>query len=550
MSEPSIAIDVDEDLGAMAVTRVRQDFADAAELLQEAFDTEFALFDARSGECLTAPAIFEGGNWELLAETLREVGRRGRAEFIWENEPVLLLAIPIMDRFELPLVVVGIFATRHLTSNAPLKSLAGALDLDIDGALNQLHDHTPAPANLLQKMADALVRQLTSDAHILELECETSQLAEEIASTYEEITLLHRLTNNLKISSGCAQLGQDSLKWLNDVIPAEGFVLQFVSGEGTVHDDDASNAVPQFMVRGHVPIDRDGFTQLVDHLGLDIAQRPLVINHAMTHICCESFPGIQELVVVPLTEGEKLFGWLAAFNHTAAGEFGTVEANLLSSVATILGIHSGNIELYHQQSELLAGIVQALTSAIDAKDPYTCGHSDRVARVAVRLGQELGYNQETLKTIYMAGLLHDVGKIGISDAVLGKPGRLTPEEYEHIKTHPEIGYHILVDLKQLGDVLPLVRHHHESWDGTGYPHQLAGEDIPELARLAAVADAFDAMSSDRPYRRGMSDDKIDVILHEGAGKQWDPRVVEAFFNVRDDITEISRTNSEHNVLTV
>jgi HD-GYP domain-containing protein (c-di-GMP phosphodiesterase class II) len=128
--------------------------------------------------------------------------------------------------------------------------------------------------------------------------------------------------------------------------------------------------------------------------------------------------------------------------------------------------------------------------------------------------------------------------------VLRKPGKLTEAEFEHIKTHPELGYKILVGLSELDDVLPVVLHHHENWDGTGYPHRLAGEEIPRLARIVAVADAFDAMGSDRPYRQGMADEKLDAILKAGAGSQWDPHIVEAFFAARDDIREIARRERE------
>jgi len=210
----------------------------------------------------------------------------------------------------------------------------------------------------------------------------------------------------------------------------------------------------------------------------------------------------------------------------------------------ILGIHSGNIDLYRQQSELLTGIVRALTSAIDAKDPYTCGHSDRVARVAVRLAQELGCDPKSLNTIYLSGLLHDIGKIGVNDAVLRKPGKLTVAEYEHIKTHVQIGHRILFDLRKLDDVLPVVLHHHESWDGQGYPQQLPADKIPLAARIVAVADAFDAMGSDRPYRKGLPEEKIDEILRAGAGKQWDPEVIEAFFRARDDLHDVMRRGPE------
>jgi putative nucleotidyltransferase with HDIG domain len=246
------------------------------------------------------------------------------------------------------------------------------------------------------------------------------------------------------------------------------------------------------------------------------------------------------MIAVSLAEGDNLFGWLAIFNHVDDEEFGTVEASLLSSVAAILGIHSGNIDLYRQQAETMAGIVRALTSAIDAKDPYTCGHSDRVARVAVRLAEELGCDTESVRSIYLSGLLHDIGKIGISDHVLQKPGKLSHDEYEHIKQHVVIGHKIMLDLGKLGELLPVILHHHESWDGGGYPRQLDAENIPLLARIVAVADAFDAMGSDRPYRKGMPDEKLDEVFRTGAGQQWDPNVVKAFFRVRTDVREIAR----------
>ena len=239
---------------------------------------------------------------------------------------------------------------------------------------------------------------------------------------------------------------------------------------------------------------------MIEQFKLAPGQRPFVVNRPATDMPDWPWPEVRELVVVPLAEGDRSFGWLLAFNHVSGGEFGTVEASMLSSVGAILGIHSGNTELYQQQREIFAGVVRALTSAIDAKDPYTCGHSDRVARVSVRLAEELGCDRRALDTIYLSGLLHDVGKIGIDDNVLRKPGKLTEAEYEHIKTHAEIGYKILSDIKQLDEVLPVVLHHHEQWDGKGYPHGLAGDEIPLLARIVAVADSFDAMGSDRPYR--------------------------------------------------
>jgi putative nucleotidyltransferase with HDIG domain len=251
-------------------------------------------------------------------------------------------------------------------------------------------------------------------------------------------------------------------------------------------------------------------------------------------------PEVRELIVVPMAEGSRVLGWIAVLNHSEGGEFGTVEASLVNSIGAILGIHSSNRDLYRQQAEFLASVVRALTSAIDAKDPYTCGHSDRVARIGVRLAKELGCDAKMLHTIYMAGLLHDIGKIGIDDAVLRKPGKLTEAEFDHIKQHPELGYRILADLHQLADVLPAVLHHHEQWDGKGYPFKLAGEQIPLIARILAVADAYDAMNSDRPYRRGMPVERVEELFRQGAAQQWDAEVIKAYFTAKSDITKIAQ----------
>jgi HD-GYP domain-containing protein (c-di-GMP phosphodiesterase class II) len=140
----------------------------------------------------------------------------------------------------------------------------------------------------------------------------------------------------------------------------------------------------------------------------------------------------------------------------------------------------------------------------------------------------------------MAGLLHDVGKIGIDDAVLRKPDKLTEAEFNHVKEHPGLGYRILADIAQLSAVLPAVLHHHEQWDGRGYPMKLIADQIPLIARIVAVADAFDAMSSDRPYRKGMPIEQVDEIFRRGAGQQWDPEVIAVYFRVHDEILEMAR----------
>jgi response regulator RpfG family c-di-GMP phosphodiesterase len=178
---------------------------------------------------------------------------------------------------------------------------------------------------------------------------------------------------------------------------------------------------------------------------------------------------------------------------------------------------------------LFLASMQSLANALEVKDPYTRGHSERVSRYAVAIGRELGVDAATLAQLELGGRLHDIGKIGVREAVLNKPGPLSDEEYAHIMTHPEIGWRLLTPL--LADAptaLSVVRSHHERFDGAGIPDRLAGEEIPFAARITAVADSFDAMTSQRPYRNGLTLEAARAELQRCSGTQYDPAVVEAF----------------------
>jgi len=184
------------------------------------------------------------------------------------------------------------------------------------------------------------------------------------------------------------------------------------------------------------------------------------------------------------------------------------------------------------------GTIKALVSAVDAKDRYTRGHSVRVAQIAVRLAESLGVGDKTKFEIQQAALLHDVGKIGIEDVILTKPGRLDPEEWEMVKKHPVIGATILAQAGTLGEELvSMIRAHHERFDGSGYPDGLMREQIPLGARIIAVADAYDAMRSNRPYRTAKAPEEVLAELEDASGTQFDPVIVEAFFDIADEIEE-------------
>jgi HD-GYP domain-containing protein (c-di-GMP phosphodiesterase class II) len=248
--------------------------------------------------------------------------------------------------------------------------------------------------------------------------------------------------------------------------------------------------------------------------------------------------GVRVRLVVAGGEPRDRAGWLVAVLPDRSGPRPRPTLTLMTAVARLISAQRANAGLYTDIKELLFGVIRALTSAIDAKDPYTSGHSERVGRIAVRLGEQLGLKRHECGDLYLMGLLHDVGKIGIDDDVLKKPQSLTTEEYRQVQSHVPIGIQILSDLKKLHHLLPGVAHHHERYDGLGYPAGLAGDAIPLSARILAVADAYDAMSSSRPYRKRLLRSEIVATFQGGSGTQWDTQVVDALLRCLDEIEPI------------
>ncbi len=197
---------------------------------------------------------------------------------------------------------------------------------------------------------------------------------------------------------------------------------------------------------------------------------------------------------------------------------------------------AGNIEALvrrlrqalRQNQELFLETIRTLAAAIDAKDPYTRGHSERVASYAMAISRHLGLSQEEVFRVHIAAILHDVGKLGIRDGILNKPGGLSDEEFEVMRQHPAIGAQIMSPIRMLKDIIPGIRNHHETWDGTGYPDRLKGEQIPMVARIIGVSDTFDAMTTTRPYQQAMTLDYVLTKMRSMVGSRFDPKVIDAF----------------------
>jgi len=231
--------------------------------------------------------------------------------------------------------------------------------------------------------------------------------------------------------------------------------------------------------------------------------------------------------ILPSYLAEAPLGFLMAIVYVEVGILGI----LLFFLPLLMARRS--FELYTKMRKVYLDTIRALAAAIDAKDPYTKGHSERVADTSVALAQELNLSDRDIENIEYTALLHDVGKIGIADSILGKKGGLTSQEYEKIREHTIMGAKIIEPVDFLKNSYKAIYHHHERYNGNGYPDGIKEKDIPLSARIIAVADAYDAMGSDRPYRKKLNKDKILNELKDQSGKQFDPEVVKALISVLD-----------------
>ena len=407
---------------------------------------------------------------------------------------------------------------------------------------------------LLLKLAESFAREFARHEELERLYDENNEFAKQVTENFEELVFLRRMAEHMEvveISKDVLQMAESVLPLLTQSVKAESLII--LGGNKNSKNGDKS-AVPvgdPVLWQGPRAVDEQICRKLVERFWQDAVKQPVVKNYFSKSDEGKNFDGVRQFILVPMVKNDQINSWLLALNRIpdygyadeaddprSGFEFGTAEATLLSSAASMLTTHASNVEMFRDMEKLLIDVVRALVAAIEAKDVYTCGHSERVALFAKRLGQELGLDQEECERLYLTGLLHDVGKIGVSDSTLRKPGRLTDEEFAEIQRHPESGWAILHDLDQLRYTLPGVLHHHERVDGKGYPDGLVGDEIPRDGRILAVADAFDAMTSDRPYRKGMPQEKAEEILNAGRGTQWDSKLLDVFFKIMPDITRI------------
>jgi hypothetical protein len=250
--------------------------------------------------------------------------------------------------------------------------------------------------------------------------------------------------------------------------------------------------------------------------------------------------GFNALIAVPLLSGTRQIGIVTIYLRRSSTVSSSV-LGIISIVASVTAAAIENSQLVQQIEKNYFCTVEALAAAIEAKDPYTRGHSKRVTQFAIALAERFGVSSADIRNLQYGATLHDIGKIGVSGKVLHKPGKLTDKEYGEIKMHPVIGERIIERVDFLQGARPIVRSHHERFDGTGYPDGLRDEEIPFLARIAAVVDIFDALTSDRPYRKAYSFEQACLIIRESIGRESDPMIAKEFLEMSGSFCTSKRT---------
>jgi putative nucleotidyltransferase with HDIG domain len=251
--------------------------------------------------------------------------------------------------------------------------------------------------------------------------------------------------------------------------------------------------------------------------------------------------GEGEFLLFPISIKDRFLG-LLVLGYRTPPEQAREEIARTRQIADEIANSLDNVRLIEELNSLNWGTIEALANAVDAKSPWTAGHSERVTMLAMEIGREMGISGRDLDLLHWGGLFHDMGKIGVPEEILDKPGKLTDEEFALIKKHPGKGAEILAPIRSYHEAIPIVAQHHERFDGLGYPQGLSGEDISMGARILAVADVFDALYSDRPYRQGWEINKVISYLEENAGRNFDPEVVKAFLRI--DLTTYFESHAD------
>ena len=400
-------------------------------------------------------------------------------------------------------------------------------------ALVAYSDRGNAPTN-----GSTVVRMRNSLAAIAELiedwECaqqEAEQLTEQLGESFEAIALYSRITPQIMAFT----FSESTLRTLmEDLFEATGVDLIFTS----IPSREGYSLFVRREEASFLDADSHGFIENL--INMIPADAPSLKDQHFVVQDSKSVPDYEKLhpeafrfLATVIGHQSVSYGWLGMVSFSTDTIFRYSELRMAATVAKQLAVTLSNNDLYIELEHLVINVVRSLVHAIEAKDVYTKGHSERVSLYCLRMADKLCLSKQEKTTLLWASILHDIGKIGIPESILNKPGKLSAEEFGWIKMHPGKGYDILKPIEPLAKSLEGILHHHERLDGKGYPSGLRGDEIPLQARIIAVADTFDAITSDRPYRPKTTTEEALAVMGEVAGTQLDAELVQTFMTIAD-----------------
>jgi putative nucleotidyltransferase with HDIG domain len=429
---------------------------------------------------------------------------------------------------------------RKHDNTVPVVVMTGfpSLDNTIHTLKNGVVDFLIKPVNLNQMELSVQrvlrERQLFIENVLLSKEVEgkakLEELNRELLNRNNELVVFNRIMTDFESLRESTDVFKQLVDMTIEIVEADAACFHLINESGyqsmTIAQAAAGN------VNGESPDTGDFFAPLddttVQKMIMDVANddRPLLVsnNNGGSGIHAQ----IKSFMLAPLKIRFKILGVVSASVFNGKRRFSEKDLYHLTFMTHKAAAAIENLALYENIYSNLLATLYAFVTAIEARDPYTKEHSSRVTRLAIAMAQAMGRTNEEIEILNVAGMLHDIGKIGIRDEILLKPGRLDKNEYQIIQQHPTIGADIMDNLGLWHREKQIVRGHHERYDGTGYPDRLKGDDIPVLARILSIADVYDALASDRAYRQRMKEAKILNIIYGGAGSQFDPDIVDVF----------------------
>jgi HD-GYP domain-containing protein (c-di-GMP phosphodiesterase class II) len=456
-----------------------------------------------------------------------------------------LVGVPVYRRRRLIGAAVGCFPVRRMLDEESLARMCDRMRLDRRHIADLLRENCRHCEDEAGDFLNVLQWLLQRDQEIRVAQNELATLTVNLGTTYEELSLLYHISGEMLVTQRPRVFLENVCNELLDVMSISTAAAIVYAHPAASEDEIIVTAGSDEL--GESKIKLLASTQIVPRFTK--SKRAILDNRFVPAGDVELGGAVKNLIAVPLITEDSLIGVLIGLNK-APDDFDSVDLKLINSIGNQGSVFLANSHLYADLEDLLMGVLHALTASIDAKDPYTCGHSQRVAMISKRLAEERGFPSERVERIYLCGLLHDIGKLGVPESTLLKEGKLTVEEYESVKRHPDIGSEILGGIRQLDDVVVWIRAHHERPDGKGYPQGLKHEEIPVEGLIVGLADGFDAMTSDRTYRKGLSlEDAIEEIRCN-SGTQFDPDCAETLLSLDLQAFLEDLRKSQGDVLTV